>query len=71
MKETLISEMQSKGKNISDQTKRYLAQIDQLNEKLNQTKKKTEEVTEKYRALDKENKGLQKVLIIFGVFFFF
>ncbi|CAD8166982.1 unnamed protein product [Paramecium octaurelia] len=60
MKENLIQEIEQKGKNISDQTKKYNAQIVSLNEKYEQFRQKLLETQQKTKALEKENLAITK-----------
>ncbi|CAD8068993.1 unnamed protein product [Paramecium primaurelia] len=60
MKENLIQEIEQKGKNIQDQTKKYNAQIVNLNEKYEQFRQKLQETQQKTKASEKENLAITK-----------
>ncbi|CAK76912.1 unnamed protein product (macronuclear) [Paramecium tetraurelia] len=60
MKENLIQEIELKGKNIVDQTKKYNAQIVSLNEKYEQFRQKLLEAQQKTKASEKENLAITK-----------
>ena len=54
--------MQQKGKNIQDQSNKYYAQINSLNERTDQSKQKITDSTQKRKAVEKENVVISKEL---------
>ena len=61
MKDSQIAEIESKGKNISEESKKYVNQITTLNEKLEVTKKQLTEQTSKHESQEKELITIRKV----------
>lgn len=64
LKESYIEELESKGKNISEESKKYVNQITSLTEKLESAKKELGQATQKVTLKDKEIANLKKVLLI-------
>ncbi len=62
LKESYIEELESKGKNISEESKKYVTQITTLTEKLETAKKEVAQATHKIQLKDKEVQNLKKVV---------
>jgi len=60
LKESYIEELESKGKNISEESKKYVNQVTSLMEKLEDTKKELSQQTQKLQLKDKEIQNLKK-----------
>jgi peptidoglycan hydrolase CwlO-like protein len=61
VKESQIEEIESKGKSISEESKKYVNQITQLNEKLEVTRKQLAEVNHKFETQNRELVNIKKV----------
>jgi len=61
LKESYIEELESKGKNISEESKKYVSQITSLTEKLEAAKKELAQSSQKTQVKDKEIQNLKKV----------
>lgn len=61
LKESYIEELESKGKNISEESKKYVNQITSLTDKLESAKKELGQTTQKLTLKDKEIANLKKV----------
>ena len=64
LKDSQITEIESKGKNISEESKKYVNQITTLNEKLEITKKQLTEQTSKHESQEKELITIRKVIFL-------
>jgi len=60
LKDSQIAEIESKGKSISEESKKYVNQINSLNDKLEVSKKQFIEQSQKYEAQEKELLSLRK-----------
>ena len=61
LKESYIEELESKGKNISEESKKYVLQITSLTDKLENAKKELAQVGHKSQTKEKEIQNLKKV----------
>ncbi len=60
LKESYIEELESKGKNISEESKKYVNQVTSLMEKLEDTKNELSQQSQKHQLKDKEIQNLKK-----------